>query len=95
MRSCALKKMVTLVPLSREWFGKNNSRQLHTRHHSRKRMIQYTRTSVMNRKTAVYWMPAFAGHDGQRIDQQTPLLKLITSPQSSRVSTQPTLDDCH
>src|SRR5258707_12516941 len=34
MRSCALKKMVTLVPLSREWFGKNNSRQLHTRHHS-------------------------------------------------------------
>src|SRR5216684_5487837 len=35
--------------------------------------------------------PAFAGHDGQRIDQQTPLLKLITSPQSSRVSTQPTL----
>src|SRR5216684_6078918 len=35
--------------------------------------------------------PAFAGHDGQRIDQQTPLLKSITSPQSSRVSTQPTL----
>src|SRR5229473_763095 len=34
MRSCALKKMVTLVPLSREWLGKNNSRQLHTRHHS-------------------------------------------------------------
>src|SRR6266849_3585240 len=34
MRSRALKKMVTLVPLSREWLGKNNSRQLHTRHHS-------------------------------------------------------------
>src|SRR6266851_3347333 len=34
MRSCALKKMVMPVPLSREWFGKNNSRQLHTRHHS-------------------------------------------------------------
>src|SRR5258708_2553754 len=34
MRACALKKRVTLVPLSREWFGKNNSRQLHTRHHS-------------------------------------------------------------
>jgi hypothetical protein len=57
MRSCALKKMVTLVPLSREWY----SRQLHTRHHSRKRMIQYTQTSVMNRKAAVYWMPRFRG----------------------------------
>jgi len=45
--------MVTLVPLSREWFGKNNSRQLHTRYHPRKRMIQYTQTSVMNRKAAV------------------------------------------
>jgi hypothetical protein len=31
------------------------------RHHPRKRMIQYSATSVMGSRVAAYWIPAFAG----------------------------------
>jgi hypothetical protein len=31
------------------------------RHHPRKRMIQYSETSVMGSRVAAYWIPAFAG----------------------------------
>jgi hypothetical protein len=30
-------------------------------HHPRKRVIQYSLTSVSHSKAAAYWMPAFAG----------------------------------
>src|SRR5713226_1329331 len=37
-------------------------------------------TDVSDESQGCGGCPAFAGHDGQRIDQQTPLLKSITSP---------------